>query len=187
MSRTYKDNKEYVTLKNGYRLEIVRQQQVLEDINFHNQDEFDICKDIISCLETKSSQVLAKGETVSLPYIGRLRKPLIIQELYKQKKLLKVARSVMDKDDYKEYKKEVYQECVSKIVNADNLAKLRRRLITLNKKKYLKKYKVFGEFGAMLWIESLLWLKPIEFNQEVQDVFDEIERNENSNRKTNNS
>ena len=87
--------------------------------------------------------------------------------------------------DYKDYKKDLYKECVAKVSSADNLKKLRKRIIALNRKQYVKKYNLFGEVIANIWVESILWLQPIEFNQEVQDVFDEIERNENNNRKIN--
>lgn len=186
MSRPSKiNNREVTYLKNGYALEVVREKDILADIDFKTQDDFDICKDIILQLETKSSIVLKDGGTISLPYIGRLRKPLVKQEYVKNRNLLKVARSVMSREDYVAYKKDLYKECVAKITNADELNKLRRRTIALNRKKYNQKYILFGDRGANLWIESILWFQPIEFNQEVQDVYDEIEANEINNRKTN--
>ena len=185
MSRPGKvDNREITYLQNGYSLEVLREKDILADINFKSDDDFDICKDIIFQLENKLAEVLKGGGTISLPYIGRLRKPLIKQEYYKNHNLLKVARSVMNEEDYKQYKKDVYRECVAKISSKDKLNQLRRRIKALNRKRYNEKYKVFGERGANLWVESLLWLTPIEFNQEVQDVYDKIEANEANNRKT---
>lgn len=187
MSRPGKiDNREITYLQNGYSLEVLREKDILADINFKSDDDFNICKDIIFQLENKLAEVLKSGSTISLPYIGRLRKPLVKQEYYKNRNLLKVARSVMDAEDYKQYKKDVYKECVAKITSKDKLNQLRRRVIALNRKRYNEKYKVFGERGANLWVESLLWLMPIEFNQEVQDVYDKIEENEANNRKINN-
>lgn len=186
MSRPAKvNNKEITYLSNGYSLEVVRMNNVLADIDFVTQDDYDICKDIIFNLETKASEVLKEGKTISLPYIGRLRKPLVKTEYLKHRNLLKIARSVMTTQDYKDYKKDLYKECVAKVSSADNLKKLRKRIIALNRKQYVKKYNLFGEVIANIWVESILWLQPIEFNQEVQDVFDEIERNENNNRKIN--
>ena len=186
MSRPSKvNNKEVTNLKNGYQLEVTRLKDILQELNFENDDDVDICKDIITQLETKAATVLAKGGTVALPYVGRLRKPLVKKEMEKQRHLLKLAYSVMDKEDYKQYRKDLYWECVDKIASEDDKRKIRRKLIAANRKRYLQKYKVFGETGAELWITSLMWLKGIEFNQEVQDVFDEIEANENSNRKIN--
>lgn len=187
MSRPSKvNNKEVTNLKNGYRLEVLRQKDIFANMSFENDDDLNICKDIINQLETKAAAVLAKGNTVSLPYIGRLRKPLVHEELQKHRKLLKVARTVMNKNDFKDYRWDTYRECVAKIASEDEQKKLRRKLIAANRKRYTEKYKLFGESGANLWIESLLWLQPIEFNQEVQDVFDEIAKNENNNRKVNN-
>lgn len=187
MSRPAKvNNREITYLSNGYPLEIIRMNDVLVDINFVEKDDFDICKDIIFQLETKASEVLKEGKTISLPYVGRLRKPLVKQEYLKHRTLLKVARSVMSAQDYKDYKKDLYKECVAKVSSKDELNKLRKRIIALNRKQYVKKYNLFGEVIANIWVESLLWLQPIEFNQEVQDVFDEIEANENNNRKVNN-
>lgn len=180
------NNREVTYLSNGYALEVIREKDILADIDFDSQDDFNICKDIISQLESKGAEILKEGKTVALPYIGRLRKPLIKQEYLKNRNLLKVARSVMTKEDYNEYKKETYKECASKIISQDNLKKLRKRVIALNRKKYIQKYNLFGEVIANIWIESILWLKPVEFNQEIQDVFDEIESNENNNRKINN-
>ena len=187
MSRPSKvNNKEVTNLKNGYQLEVVRPKDIYNTIGFNDFDDIEICKSIITQLESKAAEVLAQGGTIALPYIGRLRKPLVKQELNKQRHLLKVARSVMDKEDYKQYKKELYAECVDKIASEDEKRLIKRRLIALNRKRYIQKYKLFGENNANLWIDSLMWLKGIEFNQEVQDVFDEIEANENSNRKINN-
>ncbi|MBP3201335.1 MAG: hypothetical protein J6M39_06790 [Lachnospiraceae bacterium] len=187
MSRPSKvNNREITYLSNGCSLEVVRGKDILADIDFNSQDDFDICKDIIFQLESKAAEVLKQGNTIALPYVGRLRKPLVKQEYLKNRNLFKVARSVMSKEDYIEYKKDTYRECVAKINSEDNLKKLRRRTIALNRKKYIQKYKLFGAVIANIWIESLLWLKPVEFNQEIQDVFDEIEANENNNRKINN-
>lgn len=187
MSRPGKiNNREFTYLPNGYALEVLREKDILADIDFKSDDDFNICKDIIFHLENKLAGVLKDGGTVSLPYVGRLRKPLVKQEYYKNRKLLKVARSVMTAEDYKGYKKDVYRECVAKISSKDKLNQLRRRIKALNRKRYNEKYKVFGERGANLWVESLLWLTPIEFNQEVQDVYDKIEANEANNRKINN-
>ena len=173
MSKSYKNNnREFTTLKNGYKLEVIRLNDVLTDINFVNEDELFICKDIIIQLEDKAASVIADNKTVALPYIGRLRKPLVKQEMNKQRKLLKLARQNMDDIDFKQYVKDTYYECVDKIASKDLKNKIRKRLIALNRKRYVEKYNLFGEFGANLWIESLLWLQPIEFNQEVQDVYD---------------
>lgn len=186
MSRPHKQNNKEVTyLKNGCQLEVVRTKDILNDLDFTNNDDVEICKAIITQLESKAAQVLVQGGTISLPYVGRLRKPLVKEEYLKHRNLLKVARSVMNKEDYNQYKRDLYKECVDKIVSEDERQKIKKRLAALNRKQYLQKYKVFGETGATLWITSLMWLKGIEFNQEVQDVFDEIEANENSNRKTN--
>lgn len=186
MSRPSKvNNKEVTNLKNGYQLEVIRPKDIYNSLGFDNLDDVEICKSIITQLESKAAEVLVQGGTVALPYVGRLRKPLVKQEVNKQRRLLKVARSVMDKEDYKQYKKELYAECVDKIASEDEKRLIKRRLIALNKKQYLQKYKLFGEVGANLWINSLMWLRGIEFNQEVQDVFDEIEANENRNRKIN--
>lgn len=186
MSRPAKvNNREITYLSNGVSLEVVREKDILADIDFDSQDDFDICKDIISQLESKGAEVLKQGNTVALPYVGRLRKALVKQEYLKNRNLLKVAKSVMSKEDYNDYKKDTYKECLAKIISKDKLKKLRKRVIALNRKKYTQKYKLFGEVTANLWIESILWMQPIEFNQEIQDVFDEIEANENNNRKTN--
>lgn len=186
MSRPAKtNNKEVTNLKNGYQLEVIRPKDIYNTLGFDNFDDVEICKSIITQLEIKASSILSQGKTVALPYIGRLRKPLVKQEITKQRHLLKVARSVMDKEDYKQYKKDLYWECVYKISSIDEQRKLKRKLISLNRKRYIQKYKLFGETIADLWIESLMFLKGVEFNQEVQDVFDEIEANENSNRKIN--
>ena len=89
MSRPAKVNNQEITyLSNGYSLEVVRMNNVLADIDFVTQDDYDICKDIIFNLETKASEVLKEGKTISLPYIGRLRKPLVKTEYLKHRNLL---------------------------------------------------------------------------------------------------
>lgn len=187
MSRPAKVNNQEITyLSNGYPLEVVRTNDILADIDFVENNDFDICKDIILQLENKASECLKEGKTISLPYIGRLRKPLVKQEYLKHRNLLKVAKTVMSAQDYKDYKRDIYKECVAKVSSEDELKKLRKRVIALNRKQYVKKYNLFGETIANIWVESILWLQPIEFNQEIQDVFDKIEANENNNRKVNN-
>jgi len=186
MSNTSIKHREITRLKNGYELEVVRLEDVLADINFSNDDDFNICKDIIVNLEFKAGDIIAQNKTVSLPYIGRLRKPLVKKEFAKSYKLLKVAKSVLTKEEFKDYARDTYNEAKEKVMSWKKNDQLRRKLIAANNKKYKKIYLTFGEKLANVWIESLLWLTPVEFNQEVQDVFDEIERNENNNRKINN-
>lgn len=177
--------KEYTLLENNYKLEVVRQDSILADIDFSDL-EYDICKDVISILESKIAEVISSNKTASIPYIGRLRKPLVKQELFKQRNVLRVAKHIMDKKEFRQYSQELYRECADKIKDETLKNIIRRKLIAANRKRYTELYNKFGEFSAELWITSIMWMTPIEFNQEIQDAFDTIERNETTNRKVNN-
>ena len=54
MSNVSTKHREITRLKNGYELEVVRLEDVFADINFSDDDDFNICKDIIVNLEFKA-------------------------------------------------------------------------------------------------------------------------------------
>lgn len=173
-----------VHLKNKYPLKVVSFSDVADNMKFSDDKERIIIRDIIRHLETKAGDTIKNNKTVLIPYIGSLRKSFVKQELRKNFQNLKTARTLMTKDEYKRYAKQTYYDCVDKVTAEDDSKRNKARLTAINRKKYNSIYKSVGEIFANTWIYSLSLIRVIEFNQEVEDLFKQL-NNEDCNRKPN--
>ena len=174
-----------VYLKNGYPLNVVSYTDIANELNYENDTERIIIRNIIKHIETKAGETIKDNKTVLIPYIGSLRKSAVKREFRKERENLKTARTIMTPEVYKKYVKATYYECVDRINNEEDAKRQLARLVAYNRKKYNQLFKSVGETFAKTWIYSLSLVEVIEFNQEVEDMFKEA-YNEINNRKLNN-
>ena len=136
---------------------------VLENMTFKTNNDKIITKDIITQIEEIAFDGIEKNLCMSIPYLGRLRKS-IFQRLMKEEGagLLKDAKTKLSKEDYIEYRRNLYRSYRIKAKDEDYAKLIIERIIRLNKKKYNQIYSACGKDYADRWIKKIAYLKIIE-------------------------
>ena len=96
-----------VDLSDSYVLIFQDMDNVLESLDFVNDEERLLCRNIIKNLEINAAKNFAKDLCVDIPYIGKLQKNLLHKAIVQSFKQLKVARETLTREEYKEFKQEL--------------------------------------------------------------------------------
>ena len=158
---------------NEYVLLTKNANDILDDMNL-SEDNRLLYKSIISSLETNVAEHIKKGDIVNIPNVGRIRKNPIQQAMVKHYDELRTARRYMNKEEYKNYAREIVVDAKNKDTILQSNKKIIRKLKSKHNGTYDYYAKHFGIVYANLYIKSILWLKEVPFIQEVQDAFDNI-------------
>lgn len=162
---------------NEYILKSANMDDILSDLNLSIEDTA-ITKSIILGLEEEAAKAIKENICVCLPNMGNVQRDAFKDLLRQHNKELQFARKTMSKEDYKEYVKDLRR-------TLKNQAKE-----DYNKRKVLERYKrgkakLFedmcfkrGKAYANMYVQALLGLKTVEYNQEVQDQYDRINNND---------
>lgn len=147
---------------------------ILNDIDFNNEDERLLCESIITNLEKDAASAIREMKTVSLPFIGCLRINPIKRKLRDAKLHLSLMRKNMSKADYKQHIKDIVHEFGQEMDKADAEKLIMTKIRRNNKKHYDELYKKLGRAYAEMFIFSIRGLKEIPYSQEWQEKYDEL-------------
>lgn len=149
---------------------------LIEEINFQSEEEKLICNSIIDNMERCIATNLKAEKCVNIPYVGNLRKNQVNLAISKHKKNLSLVRKHMTKEEYKEHVREYVKEAKDNQERLDKekfeLKKLRNKF----KKTYTLLYTESGRTHAELYIKVMRWFKPVPFDQDVQDAYDNLKK-----------
>lgn len=160
-------------------------EDIINDIDYKDPQDAIVCKDIITHLEKNIAVELKNKKAVSLPYVGVLRDNPVIRAMQRHRLELKLARKQMDKDNYVEYAKEVFRSERRKINDEIKEKRYVQKFKRNNKKKYMQLLLTLGKTYADTYMYALSLLKEVEFNQEVQDHYDELNNRKSDNNRRN--
>lgn len=166
-------NQDLIDDSSIYSFNEVDQSIILDELDCDEEDKLTI-KSIIDTIESQIAIHIKKGFIVNIPYIGNIQRSVLKDKLNTHNKELQLARSTMTKEDFKEYYKELRRQLKNEVKQEEH----ERKTIA----KFRNKYKDFyitmainrGRAYIELYIKSILWLSPIEYNQEIQDQYDRI-------------
>lgn len=140
----------------------------LEDILLYlnkNEEDTNITRDIISDIEDTAAEGLEKYLCVAIPYIGRIRRSQFRELMKEGKVLLHDAKKRLSKEDYVEYRINLYRKYRGMATDMDRSKMMIERLIRLNKKQYNKIYSSCGKAYADRWVKKIGYLKIIEHDE----------------------
>lgn len=147
---------------------------ILNDIDFNNEDERLMCESIIDNLESYAAAEIRNMKIVSLPSIGCVRINPVKRKLRDAKLHLSTIRRITSKENYKQHVKELvsdfYQELNKKDAEKLIITKIRRH----NKKKYDKLYKKYGKGYAEMFIFAIKSLKEVPFDEEWEELYQQL-------------
>lgn len=146
---------------------------IIRELNFKNPEDEAITRAIVESLERNIAKHLQLGKAVAIPYVGVLRKNPLHKAMRKHTKEMKFARRTMVKEDYAEYCYRIYKLEKENI----RLKSSAKQAITTIRKIIVKIFffvKYLWKGYADAYIFSIFACKPIDFDQDVQERFDEI-------------
>lgn len=160
-------------LDSQYNIIIKDSNDIINEMNLSDDDSL-ITKSIVEGMEKAIADALVDGKTVSIPYIGRVRKNPVKKHLKEHYEELREARSHMSYEEYRQFCGNIVNDIKSKIAYEDFIKFNLARIKSANKAKYNKLYIALGEAYANVYIKSIFWLKYVPFDRDVQEAFDNL-------------
>ena len=90
-----------------FTITVKNKSDILNELNFKSEEDKLLCESIIDSLENAVYDNVRDGLTVSIPYIGNLRRNKVYETIAQSKKNFKAVRSFVSKEEYKQYVVEV--------------------------------------------------------------------------------
>ena len=147
---------------------------ILEDINFNNIDDELICKDIITHLETTAAEEIKNDKCVQLPFIGSIRKNPLRKVLDDNRTAFKLVAKNLSKEDAKAHYASVFQEKKNELRLEDYRKAKLKEVRNKNKTKYEQYYTHLGPAYANMYLNAILMMRMVEFNQDFEDRIREL-------------
>lgn len=147
---------------------------ILEDIEFDNIDDELICKDIITHLETTAAEEIKNDKCVQLPFIGSIRKNPLRKVLDENRTAFKLVAKNFSKEDAKAHYASVFQEKKNELRLEDYKKAKLKEVRNRNKTKYEQLYTHLGPAYANMYINAILMMRMVEFNQDFEDKIREL-------------
>lgn len=147
---------------------------ILNDMDFNDEDERLLCESIINNLEKDAAAAIREMKTVSLPFIGCLRINPIKRKLRDAKLHLSLMRKNMSKADYKQHVRDIVHEFGQEMDKADAEKLIMTKIRRNNKKRYDELYKKLGRSYAEMFIFSIRALKEVSFDAEWEEYYQNL-------------
>ena len=177
-TNTYKTMSEELYLTDidtdDYSIITKNTKDILNDMNFEDEDDRYMCYSIINNLEKFASDSIRAMKIVSLPFIGCLRISPVRRKLRDTKLHLHNIRQAMTKEEYKEYVTGLVKEWNEEQREADTEKLLMTKIKRNNKKKYEELYKKLGRAYANMYIKAIRLLDYVPFDLEWEEHYQEL-------------
>lgn len=177
-TNTYKTMSEELYLTDidtdDYSIITKNTKDILNDMNFEDEDDRYMCYSIINNLEKFASDSIRNMKIVSLPFIGCLRISPVRRKLRDTKLHLHNIRQAMTKEEYKEYVTGLVKEWNEEQREADAEKLLMTKIKRNNKKKYEELYKKLGRAYANMYIKAIRLLDYVPFDLEWEEHYQEL-------------
>lgn len=147
---------------------------ILNELDFENEEERLLCDSIISNLEKTASDTIRNMKVAQIPFIGCLRINPVKRKLRDAKLHLRTVRNSLTKEQYKEHVRSYVVDLKEKQKEEDRIKLAFIRIRRNNKKKYEQLFKKCGRAYAELFIMSIYWLKEVSFNQEWEEHYQSL-------------
>lgn len=150
---------------------------IIADLNNRNEDDDLITKSIIESLEKNMADHIKKGYIVQIPLIGTIRRSITAVAISDKSNKLSEFRKISTIEEYKNKVREVINnaklEEKNKVLRNKRFAKIKRK----NKKLYESLLMTINKEYATLKIYSIMWLREVPFNIEVEEAYRNIYNN----------
>lgn len=159
-----KANEEYIIISKT-------KDDILNELDFENEEERLLCDSIITNLEKNASETIRNMKVAQLPFIGCVRINPVKRKLREAKLHLSAIRKNISKEQYKEHVRSYIIDLKEQQKKEDALKLIFTRIRRNNKKKYDIYYKRLGRAYAELFIMSIYWLTEVPYSQDFEDYY----------------
>ena len=157
---------------------------ILNDMDFNDEDERLLCESIINNLEKDAAAGIRDMKIISLPFIGCIRINPIKRKLRDTKLHLSLMRKNMSKADYKQYVRDIVTEFREDMEKADSEKLIMTKIRRNNKKRYEMYYKKLGKAYAEMFIYSIRLMKDVTFDKEWEEYYQSLKGENASTKET---
>lgn len=147
---------------------------ILNELEFNNELERDLCGCIIRELENKASEVIQARQIAQIPYIGCIRLNPVRLDFCKAKLHLSTIRKNITKEQYKEHVHSYIVDLKRKHDYLDRKKYYITKLRQHNRNTYDKYFKLFGRSYAELYIYAMTLLEEIPFDEEWENKYQSL-------------
>lgn len=147
---------------------------ILNELDFENEEERLLCDSIISNLEKTASDTIRNMKIAQIPFIGCVRINPIKRKLRDAKLHLRAVRKSLTKEQYKEHVRSYVIDLKEKQKEEDRIKLAFIRIRRNNKKKYEQLFKKCGKAYAELFIMSIYWLKEVHFDVKWEEHYQSL-------------
>lgn len=166
-------NEEYVIINKN-------KNDILNGMDFNNEEEKLLCDSIITNLEKDISNGIRNMKTVQIPFIGCVRINPIKRKIRDDFEHFKFARRNMTKEEYRQYFSNYIKEAKKEQEDKDKLKLINNRIRNDNKEKYDLLFKKLGKVYADTFIYAIRLLKEVPFDAEWEEQYQSL-KNINNN------
>lgn len=159
-------NEQLNEIDREYQLICKNKNDILNELDFEDEDERILCDSIITNLEKMASREISSMKVVQLPFIGCVRINPIRRKLRDSKLHLSAVRKSITKEQYKEHVRSFVLDLKEQQQLEDRLKLVFTRIRRNNKKRYEELFKTCGRNYAELFIMSIYWLKEVPYDDE---------------------
>lgn len=149
-------------------------EDILNELDFENEEERYLCDAIITNLEKSASDTIRNMKVAQIPYIGCLRINPVKRELREAKLHLSSVRKSLTKEQYKEHVRSYVIDLKEQQAEADRIKLAITRIRRNNKKKYDTLFKRLGKAYAEMFIYSIYILEEIPFDAEWEEQYQSL-------------
>lgn len=157
-----------------YSIILKRKKDILEEVEFENEEEALICDSIITNLEKDIATAVNNMQVANIPYIGCIRINPVRREMRDNYKNFRIARTQMTKEQYKEHARAFYNDAYMKMKENDKRKKVILNIKRKNKKKYETLYSKLGKSYANMYVYSIYLLKDVPFDSEWEKQYQKL-------------
>lgn len=147
---------------------------ILNELDFENEEERLLCDSIITNLEKNASDAIRNMKVASLPSIGCVRINPVKRKLRDAKLHLSIVRKNITKEQYKEHVRSYVIDLKEQQEKEDKLKLIFTRIRRNNKKRYDILYKRFGRAYAEMFIHAIYLMKEVPFDKEWEEYYQSL-------------
>ena len=147
-----------------YQIIVKNKNDILNEMDFENEEERVLCDDIITNLEKMIADSISSMKVAQIPFIGCVRINPIKRKLRDSKLHLSNIRKSLTKEQYKEHVRSFVIDMKEKQKQEDRNKVVFHRIRSNNKKRYEELFKRCGRAYAELFIMSVYWMKEVPYD-----------------------
>lgn len=155
-------------------------EDILNDVEFENEEERLICDSIIDNLESSVTKTIKDMKVAQIPFIGCLRINPIKRKLRDAKLHLSTIRKSITREQYKEHVRNYIIDLKQQQDKADKDKLTFFHIRRINKTKYELLFKKLGKAYAEMFIMSIYWLKEVPYSQEWEEQYQKLSNEGNT-------